>query len=204
LFLLPCFTLTAQTSNDIVRSKFYVGMDAGVGLLNLSQNGESQLSNPFSLGFYGGFMPFNWLRTGISIGGWLLEPYGNFYDDPAKGISISNTFLQIQAFPFKKFDLFLNFAGGISNYINHHPDEYNSKGTGILAGIGFERRLLGNLGISLLVNYGSGSFNDVIYSGVSVKNQKYKVTEFLIGFTYHIIPKKNLKSKTEKLDSLEQ
>ena len=203
LFLLPYVTLSAQPSNALVRSKFYAGMDAGIAFLDLSRNNHSHHSNPFSLGFYGGIMPFKWLRTGINISGWLLESYGDFYDDPSKGISISNTYAQIQVFPFKKFDLYVSIAGGLSNYINMHPGEYNASGTGILAGLGYERRMLGNIGISLMANYGSGRFNDLIYTGISIKNQHYNITEFLLGFTYHFIPKKHLQYKKEKLRRLD-
>ncbi len=181
-----------------------MGMDAGVGLLNLSMNDQSQHRNPFALDFYGGIMPLRWLRTGISIGGWLLEPYGDYETDPSKGISIENIYAQIQVFPFDSFDLFLNFAGGFSNYINMHPGAYNAQGTGLLAGLGYERRLLGKMGISLMVNYGIGSFNDLKYTGISMKNQHYEITEFLIGLTWHFTPKKNLQIKKEKLRSLEE
>lgn len=193
---------TSIAQNYIVRSKFYAGMDAGVGMLNLSRNDlPSQRSNPFALGFYGGYMPLKWLRTGIILGGWLLEPYNN--NDPSKGLSLENIYAQIQALPFKKCDIYLSFAGGFSNYINMHPDEYRANGSGILAGLGYEKGLAWNIGISLMINYGFGSFNDVIYPGISVKNQHYDVTEFLIGITYHIIPKKQLYRK-EKLRHLDE
>jgi hypothetical protein len=198
-----CYPNTSQAQNSVVRSKFYVGMDTGVGLLNLSQNDlPSQQSNPFALGFYGGVMPFKWLRTGIIVSGWLLEPYNNY--DPAKGVSVSNTYLQIQAFPFKKFDLFLNVAGGISSYNNMHPADYDAEGTGMLTGLGYETRLLGNMGISLMINYGFGQFKDVKLPVASVTNQHYDITEFIIGFTYHFIPKKQRHAKTEKLRKLEE
>jgi hypothetical protein len=203
--ILSHFLITVKAQNYVVRSKFYAGMDAGIGLLNLARNDlTSQRSNTFALGFYGGYMPFKWLRTGINISGWLIESYGNFYDDPSKGISISNTYLQVQAFPFNKFDFFINFAGGISGYINHHMDEYNAKGSGIITGVGYERKLAGNVGISLMINYGFGQFNDVNYPGISVKNQHYDVTEFLIGFTYHFVPKNHLPYQKEKIRSLEE
>ncbi len=204
LFLLPSFTLTAQPSNYITRSKFYVGMNAGAGLLNLSMNTQSQQKYPFALDFYGGIMPFRWLRTGISIGGWLIEPYGDYEDNPWKGISIENIYAQIQVFPFDSFDLFLNFAGGFSNYLNMHPGAYNAQGTGFLSGLGYERRLFGKMGISLMINYGFGSFNDLNYTGISVNNQHYGITEFIIGFTWHFMPKKKLQIKKEKMRSLEE
>ena len=85
-----------------------------------------------------------------------------------------------------------------------HPEEDYAKGKGALVGLGYEKSVTGTFGISLILNYGFGQFNDVNYTGVSVKNQHYDVTEFLIGFTYHIIPKKQRQVKTEKLRKLEE
>ena len=100
--------------------------------------------------------------------------------------------------------MFLNFSGGFSNYINHHPEEFNAKGSGIITGLEYERILTGNFGISLMVNYGFGQFKNVNYPGISVKNQHYSITEFLIGITYHFIPGKRLPIKKEKLRHLDE
>jgi hypothetical protein len=125
-----------------MKKKFYVGMETGIGLLKLSRNNLSSGQNScFSLGFNGGVIPFKWLRTGISLNGWLLESYGNFYKDPSKGISISNFFGEIQAFPFQRTNLFAKLSGGFSKYINMHWDESNAKGFGARAGVGYERGL---------------------------------------------------------------
>jgi hypothetical protein len=111
--------------------------------------------------------------------------------------------LQLQAFPFKKFDLFLNLAGGISTYNNIHQADYDAEGSGMLTGLGYETRLLGNMGISLMINYGFGQFKDVNLPGSSVTTQHYDITEFLIGFTFHFIPQKQ-HYKKEKLLHLEE
>jgi len=183
--LLFCFSVTTSAQGD-ARRKFYVGMDTGIGLLKLSRNDLSPENHScFALGLKGGFIPFRWLRTGINVNGWLIESYGNFYVNPSKGISISNFFGEIEAFPFKKADLFVTLSGGFSKYVSMHIDEFDAKGGGARIGVGYERRLYRRMSLSLMMNYGFGRFKDVENTAASIKNQHYEVTEFLIGITYN-------------------
>jgi len=182
--ILFCFTQQVLAQGDSVRKKFYVGMDTGIGLLKLSRNDLSTRNTCFALGFNAGVIPFEWLRTGINLNGWLLESYGNFYVDPAKGKSISNFFGEIEVFPFKKADLFVKLSGGFSKYISMHIDEFDAKGLGARFGVGYERRLYRKINVSLMMNYGFGRFNDVKNVIASIDNQHYRITEFVIGFVY--------------------
>jgi len=180
------YSSTAFAQVNTVKRKFYVGVDGGLGFLKLSRNGiDAKRNSCFSLGFNGGFIPFYWLRTGISLNGYLIESYGNFYDNPEKGISISNFYGQVEIFPIKKTDLYLNISGGFSKYINMHPDESYAHGMGAQLGLGYEKRLLNRVDVSFVINYGFGSFKDVKNVAATVRNQHYNITEFLIGFTYH-------------------
>jgi hypothetical protein len=123
-------TFPAFARENARRQKFYVGVDGGLGLLKLSRNNLSpEMNSCIALGFYGGFIPFTWLRTGVSLNGWTIESYGRFEDDPSKGVSISNFYGQIQVLPFKKSAIYANISGGFSNYINMHVNEYNAKGS---------------------------------------------------------------------------
>jgi hypothetical protein len=179
-------TSTVDARENTRKLRFYVGMDMGLGLLNLSRNNLPLKQNScFALGFNAGIIPFKWLRTGINLNGWTIESYGRFEDDPSKGISISNFYGQIQLFPFRKTALYANISGGFSNYINMHPGEFHAKGSGALLGIGYETRLFKRVAISLKIDYGFGGFKNVNNAVATVKNQQYNVTEFLIGITYH-------------------
>ncbi|HEY3390363.1 MAG TPA: hypothetical protein VGK38_12365 [Prolixibacteraceae bacterium] len=180
------FSFMAIAQNNAIKRKFYVGVEGGLGLLRLSQNNlPSERNSCFSLDFNGGYIPFDWLRTGISLNGYLIESYGNFYDDPAKGISISNFYGQVEVFPIKRTNLFFKLSGGFSGYTNHHPNASNAHGTGGLLGIGYEKSIFRRTDLSFTVNYGFGRFKDVDNLAVSVKNQHYNITEFMIGITYH-------------------
>lgn len=180
------FSFTAFGQSNSVKEKFYVGIEGGLGLLKLSRNDlSSERNSCFSLGFNGGIIPFHWLRTGISMNGYLIESFGDFYKNTEKGISISNFYGPAEIFPFKKTNLYLNVSGGFSHYTNMHPDEFATNGTGAIIGIGHEQKLSKRVGVSFEINYGFGRLNDVKNIVATVKNQHYDITEFMIGFTYH-------------------
>ena len=178
----PCKLYARQ---NVSGKKYYVGVEMGTALLQLSQNNnEGDRTARYVLGFYGGFIPFRALRIGINLNGYLIESFGNFYTNPEKGISISNTMAQLQVFPFKRIHLFANVEGGWSTYVNHHPDEYNAKGIAGKAGIGYEFYVAKRLFATLKLNYSNGNFNDTKYTGILITNQHYQSSEIVLGITY--------------------
>lgn len=175
-----------SAQSDSTYRKFYVGVNMGTGLLQLSKNDLTSDRNArYALGFCGGYIPFKWLWVGFDLNGWLIEPYGNFYKDPAKGISISNFYGEFKLFPFKAPRVFANIAGGFSNYINHHPDGSNANGRGALLGFGYKMDLTKRLELFFIVNYGFGRFNDVNNLAAHAYNQHYDVIGFLLGASFH-------------------
>lgn len=183
----PLGSVSLFAQSEILRKKFYVGMEMGAArLLFLQNNQEGSRSSNFVLGFYGGYTPTEMLRMGINVNGYLLEPYGNFYDDPQKGISISNVQAQVQLFPLQAVPVFANAQGGWSTYTNHNSDAFNSKGYAGKIGLGYEQAISKRLSLQLLLNYSSGRFRDVNYPSipVSVINQHYNAFELLVGLTY--------------------
>jgi hypothetical protein len=178
-------TTSAQEEQSF--RKFYAGIELGAGGLELSRNQLNEgRTTRFALGIYGGYRPFRWLRAGINLNGWLIEPYNQFFFFyfEEEGISISNIYGQVQVFPLKEQPLFLNFQGGSSKYVNLNPDAQNALGTGGKLGLGYEYPLGRNFGLSLTANWGFGKFGDITFQSVSVTNQHYDVFEVLLGITY--------------------
>lgn len=164
------------------KNRWYIGTNMGVALLDLSQNDiPSQSTARFALALYGGYKVFHWLRAGINVNGWLIEPREfQMYQDP-KGISISNIYGQLQIFLFKRCNVYINLAGGSSEYINVHPTARNAKGVGGFVGFGFEKDFFRRGGCSIEINYSLGHFDN----SETAWNQHYNILEFVVGFTYH-------------------
>ncbi len=162
--------------------RWYMGFQTGAGLLNLSQNGtHSEPTVRYELGLIGGYKVFPWLRAGMSVNGWLIEPYDFKFNQDPEGISISNIYGQIQVFPFKRFNLFFNLAGGYSEYINKHPSARGANGNGGLVGVGYERDAFRRCSMTVELNYGFGRFDDSDFA----VNQHYNVLELVLGIKYH-------------------
>lgn len=162
----------------------YGGLVMGAGWIELSshENPEERTAR-FGLSLYGGIRPLPWLRTGISLGGWTIESYD--YYNYWEGISISNIFGQVQVFPFKKNDLYLNVEGGWSKYINQHPDVMDAKGSGGKIGLGYEQKVgRKKMALNLSANYSLGRFKDVHYPGADLTDLHYDVYELMLGLTF--------------------
>jgi hypothetical protein len=175
----------SYAQQDTIGKKFYAGVEMGASGLLLSQNNlEGNRSASYVLGFYGGYIPFRALRIGINLNGYLIESFGNFYESPEKGVSISNVQGQLQVLPFRTVHIFANMQGGWSTYTNHHPNDYNSNGFAGKAGLGYEYGFGKRLFVSLLFNYSTGKFNDVKYPGLSITNQHFNAYEIVANLTY--------------------
>lgn len=182
--LIQFLPVSLKAQEDPHRKKFYVGMDMGAGWLTYSQNNQpDNYTARYALALYGGYQPFQWLRIGINVNGWLIEPFGNFYDEPEKGVSISNTNGEILFLPLKQ-NLFFRLQGGHSTYTNHHPGNYNASGTNLKVGIGYELTLASHWVLPISIQYGTGKFKDVNYPGIAVVNQNFDVIELLVGITF--------------------
>lgn len=163
--------------------KFYAGVEMGAGFLQFSNNNiDGERTARFVLGFYGGYIPIRALRLGINLNGYLIEPFD--YSNPEKGKSISNTQAQIQILPFKNNNLFANIQGGWSTYINHHPNESNSKGTAAKIGLGYEFTLGKRLFATLILNYTTGKFNDLNNLGTLTTDQHYNAYEMITCISF--------------------
>jgi len=163
--------------------KFYAGVEMGAGRLMLSENNFNEnRSTNYELGFYGGYIPVRMLRIGINVNGFLVESYG--IENPSKGISISNTQLQLQLFPWQTSSVFINIMGGRSTYINHHPDGSNAKGFAGTIGFGYEYPLRKKLALSLNLNFCAGRFKDVKFPESPVISQHFNVFGITAGLCY--------------------
>jgi hypothetical protein len=121
---------------------------------------------------------------GISLNGYLIESFGDFYKSPERGISISNFHGVMQLFPIKNSGLFANLQGGRSVYTNHHPGNYNAAGLSGKTGMGYELKIGHRSCVSIVMNYGFGRFRDLHYPGVDITGQHFSVFEISAGFVY--------------------
>jgi hypothetical protein len=85
-----------------------------------------------------GFFICKSVQTGITLNGWLFEPYGEI-PFGYRGESISDAMMHIQLYPVKDQRLFFKAAYGLSDYTNLRPGKDNGNGHAFLVAAGFEK-----------------------------------------------------------------
>lgn len=155
----------------------FLKITSGDAALHFRENNAKTQKNCFVLGFSGGYIPSRWMRVGLDMYGYLLEPYGNFNTSPEKGESISCYALLMQFYPLASQKFFIGLESGFSKYTNMHPNAYSSKGYSLKAGLGYLFNLLGKTEIGLEVYYGQGNFGNVVYPGIRFTDRHFNTLE---------------------------
>lgn len=140
----------------------YGSFNMGLGIVSQNVTHESRETTPqFAMHFNIGLFLLRSVQAGITLNGWLYEPYypGDFY---YKGESISNAMFHLQFYPVKNKRIYFKGAYGNSRYTNMRPSEYSGKGYAFMLASGYEKEIgKGELlmGLQLSWNYGDLKFN---------------------------------------------
>jgi len=158
-------------------SPWWASFEAGVGSITItSDQQKGSAHSRGALGFAGGYQPFDWLRVGVHLNGWLLEA-GDRYD-PTKGMGVSNLGGVIDFIPSRKNRLFARGGFGLSMYDNSHPNGFNGNGPGWEAGGGYEFPVRGQLSLAPMVGYASGQLGNGSPTYPLQTGLRYSVVEF--------------------------
>lgn len=156
LALLLCGSTTAPLR---AQSPWFASLAMGYGRVDVaSDQSELHDQGTFTLAFRVGRAFGDHLRLGFDLGGWLIEP--SDYNDPAKGVSVSEAAIVAQYFPVAARPFFVEVGGGLAYYTNHQPDGYGSDGVGWSIGAGWEHRLSERVRVVPSVHWSGGSMRD--------------------------------------------
>ena len=110
LFGLSLISSGALAEEKLERSRFWGGIDIGVGFVQRSFEGIEEDESNFFLGFKGGYTLNPHFLIGIELSGWLLE--SSDLEDPSKGEGICQAFLITRYYPSSSMGLFAKIGGG--------------------------------------------------------------------------------------------
>lgn len=176
-------TISAQ------QNKFHIGLKLGAGYLDYSRGDDSTHTGVrFGLGIRVEYQPLEWLRTGIVLGGWTIEPTSSIYDDnPEKGIGVSCFYASLMAKPVAGIPFWFGLAGGWNGYRNSHPEKYSAKGSGLLAGIIFEQPIgkKRKTALTAAAEYGFGKLKEKEVPVFEIRRvHRYYVFEAMLGIRH--------------------
>jgi hypothetical protein len=186
LLLIGCMFLIATpawTQSQPERKGFWADVLLGYGFLNRSSDHEPRKQqDTFAMAFDLGGTFSRYVRFGLELNGWLLE--ANDDKDPAKGVSVSQTFFIAQVYPWPARGLFVKLGAGRADYTNHHPFEFGSSGRGVSIGSGYDLPVSKNIWFTPHVDYCRGSLGSVENQLTTVHNRRYHVFSIGIALTF--------------------
>jgi len=98
-------------------------MNLGIGVVKGNiHNEEINTDSHFALHFNVGYFIFKSVQAGITLNGWLFEPFGEI-PFASKGEGISNGMVHIQYYPIRNKRFYFKSAYGLSEYTNLRPEE---------------------------------------------------------------------------------
>jgi hypothetical protein len=163
---------------------WWAGGEIGEGQLSLSSDQIHRDRTPtFALGLFGGHRLGDQARVGLEMNGWLLQ--ASNLNDPTVGESVSNVLGVIDVFPTRKIPLFIRGGGGLAMYQNNRPGESGGTGLSWTGGAGYEVRFTERLGLTPIVEYAYGRFDDVRNSITVETGRHYSVVEFKVAAIWH-------------------
>jgi hypothetical protein len=181
--LLSLLITAGWSSQKAERKGFWASIQMGYGAVERSSDQEpSDQQDTFALSYILGGTPNPYLRLGLELNGWLLEPYDAW--DPAKGVGISHTFLIAQLYPWRSRELFLKAGCGRSTFSDSHPDGFKSSGWGATIGLGYDIPLTKSVMLSAVTNYSQGRLGSVNNQVIKVTNRKYNVFDVRMAITF--------------------
>jgi hypothetical protein len=150
-----------------IRQGFWGGIDAGVGLVGPSFDGEDdEDDNSFYLGLEGGYAINPHFLVGVELGGWLLA--ASDLNDPDEGRGISQAFLITRLYPGKQSDFFLKAGGGhVSIWSNSSGDTRRKQGLGLTLGGGYDFRLNEAAALTPFVTFSYGDTGSWNYQAIT-------------------------------------
>jgi hypothetical protein len=124
------------------------------------------------------------LRLGIEADGWGLEASG--YDDPAKGVSINQTLLIVQFYPWAARDLYIKAGYGIGGYQDHHPDGWGSRAFGaVTVGAGYDLRVSRTVSLTVAADWARGPMGSVANLVTTSTGRRFRAWDVILGVQYH-------------------
>jgi hypothetical protein len=124
------------------------------------------------------------LRLGIEANGWGLESTNP--DDPARGVTVNETLLIAQYYPWPAKGWYLKGGFGRGEYHTNHADDWGSHAFGAIAlGAGYELRVSRNLAVTLAADWARGPLGRVDNLVTTSTGRRFRAWDLILGVQYH-------------------
>jgi opacity protein-like surface antigen len=124
------------------------------------------------------------LRLGIEANGWGLETSNP--NDPARGVTINETLIIAQFYPWPALGWYLKGGIGLGGYNTHHANDWGSSSFGAWAlGAGYEMRVSRTVAVTLAADWAQGPTGSVANLVTTSIGRRFRAWDLILGVQYH-------------------
>jgi hypothetical protein len=107
-------------------------------------------------------------------------------NDPAQGVSVNQTLIIIQLYPWAARNVYLKAGYGIGGFQDHHPDGWGSRAFGaVTIGAGYDLRLSRTLFLTLAADWARGPMGSVDNLVTTSTGRRFRAWDVILGVQYH-------------------
>lgn len=167
------------------RRGLWIALGFGGGqVLRWSDQESATRKTTVTVSLRGGIVVVPALRLGLEANGWGLES-GNI-DDPAKGVTVNETMLIAQVYPWPARNLYVKGGFGRGEFHTMHADDRGSSAWGAtVVGVGYDLRVAPNVFLTLAADWARGPLGSADPRVTTSTGRRFRGWTAIVGAQYH-------------------
>jgi len=167
------------------RHGLWIGLGFGGGQVeHWSDQQPASRKTTLASSLRGGIVVVPALRLGIEARGWGLES-GNI-NDPAKGVTVNETMLIAQVYPWPARDLYVKGGFGRGEFHTNHADDWGSSAWGAtVVGVCYDLRVARNVFLTLAADWARGPLGSADPRVTTSTERRFRGWTATVGLQYH-------------------
>lgn len=132
----------------------------------------------------GGLVVAPALRLGLEVNGWGIESVDVW--DPSKGVSVNETLLIAQFYPWPAKNWYLKGGLGWGEFNTAHAGDLDSRAFGaVILGVGYDVRVARNVFVTLAADWARGPLGSVDDLVTTSTQRRFRGWDAIVGLQYH-------------------
>ena len=178
---------TAQAAKVPLEVRHGLWIDFGLGGGQVDYWSDQQPTasrTTVTMALRGGIVVAPALRLGIEVNGWGIEMADMW--DPAQGVSVNETLLIAQLYPWPARNLYLKGGLGWGAFNTNHADDFGSSAFGaVIAGVGYDIRLGRSISVTVAADYARGPMGSADARITTSTGRRFRAWSVNLGLQYH-------------------
>jgi hypothetical protein len=181
----PAVHAQQPTSAPAPRHGLWIALGFGGGqVLRWSDQESAARKTTITVSLRGGIVVVPALRLGLESNGWGLESGDT--DDPAKGVTVNETMLIAQVYPWPARNLYVKGGIGRGEFHTMHADDWGSSAWGAtVVGVGYDVRVGRSVFVTLGADWARGPLGSADPRVTTSTGRRFRGWTAHVGAQWH-------------------